>query len=452
MTTEHARWWPGPLDVETLAAEAVDRVVAAATAVARARGSAAVVSTSDALIAASFAAYENLRVDGVAPTAWAELSGFVAARDGWVRVHANYPHHAEAVRRALAVKDCRDLERVCARCDASDLEERILQAGGIAAAVRTPARWSAHPHGRATAAEPWSQVEDRGARPPLTELTAGARIPAQRVLAGRAPARRDQDGGHDSGTEGVRHAAALLAGVRVLDLTRVIAGPTCSQLLACLGADVLRIDPPHRPEIVAQHLSTGMGKRSAILDLRRDATSVVALARGADVVLTGYRPRALEAFGLGVEDLETSSPEAVVVQLSAWGITGPWGHRAGFDSIVQAATGIAALCGSEGRPGALPVQALDHASGHLMAAQVLTALAEARARTVHVSLLGAARTLLAAPRAAPGTAVARPVPRVRSAYRGSTVDAVPPPLLIDGVGISRDIGPYGGAAPRWLRA
>lgn len=436
MTTGRSRWWAGPLDVETLAADAVDGVVEATAAVARARGSDAAVSTCDALVAASFAAFENLRIDGAAPATWAELSGFVAARDGWVRVHANYPHHAEAVRRALGVEGRGDLERACARSDATDLEERILGAGGIAAAVRTPARWSAGPHGLATAGEPWSQVTDRGARPPLPELTGDAHDPSSRTPGAGTPMPAD--------------ARGLLAGVRVLDLTRVIAGPTCSQLLACLGADVLRIDPPHRPEIAAQHLATGMGKRSAVLDLRQEARAARALARAADVVLTGYRPGALEVLGLGTEDLEKLAPEAVVVQLSAWGDTGPWGRRAGFDSIVQAATGIAILCGTRERPGALPVQVLDHASGHLMAAHVLTALAEARARTVRVSLLGAARTLLAAPRPGPGEVVTLPVDRTRQDSDGLIVDAVPPPLLVDGTGITRKIGPYGAALPRWL--
>src|SRR5699024_8955242 len=142
----------------------------------------------------------------------------------------------------------------------------------------------------------------------------------------------------------------LLSVVRVLDLTRVIAGPSGTQLLACLGADVLRLDPPHRPELLDQHLSTGMRKRRAELDLRRDTETFRSLAAAADVTVPGYRPGALSALGIGREELEQLAPRAVLVSLSAWGETGPWGQRAGFDSIVQAATGIAAECGRPDQP------------------------------------------------------------------------------------------------------
>ncbi|WP_210388873.1 CoA transferase, partial [Brachybacterium sp. HMSC06H03] len=246
-------------------------------------------------------------------------------------------------------------------------------------------------------------------------------------------------------------AGGLLDGVRVLDLTRVIAGPTASQLLACLGADVLRIDPSHRPEILAQHLSTGMGKRSAILDLRDAAQRERArtLAAGADVILTGYRPGALARHGLGVEDLADLAPHAVIGALSAWGGSGPWGERAGFDSIVQAATGIAALCGSAERPGALPVQVLDHATGHRLAGAVLEALAAGRARTLRIGLLGAAEALLSLPGPTGREVAALPMPTVRVRSGARELVAVPPPLLVGGRTIERDVPEYGAAAPRW---
>jgi crotonobetainyl-CoA:carnitine CoA-transferase CaiB-like acyl-CoA transferase len=164
---------------------------------------------------------------------------------------------------------------------------------------------------------------------------------------------------------------------RVLDLTRVIAGPVASRTLAHLGCDVLRVDPPDLPEIAAQHVDTGAGKRSTLLDLR-DAPSREAfrglLAR-ADVLLTGYRPGALAAFDLSDERLAELHPSLVHASLSAWGPDGPWGGRRGFDSIVQAATGIALIESPDGdQPGALPAQALDHATGYLLAAGVMAAL------------------------------------------------------------------------------
>ena len=163
---------------------------------------------------------------------------------------------------------------------------------------------------------------------------------------------------------------APLAGVRVLDLTRVIAGPVATRTLALLGADVLRVDPPDPAEIEWQHLDTGQGKRSAVLDLR-DATGLRTaqdLLDAADVLVTGYRPGSIEALGLRVP------PGVVTGRVSAWGDTGPWAGRRGFDSIVQAASGIALLEGRDGVPGALPAQALDHASGYLLAAGIVDAL------------------------------------------------------------------------------
>lgn len=421
-------WRDCPLDVDALARDAVRRVRDAAEGLARARGVEPRLGTDDALLAASFAAYEHLRVDGAAVGAWADLSGFARAADGWVRLHGNYPHHAEALRRLYGVRDREGLDRALAQRGAAEIEQEVTAAGGIAVRVRDRAEWAAHPQARARAGRAWVEVEERGERGALPPLRAG------------------ED---------------LLAGVRVLDLTRVIAGPTASQLLACLGADVLRIDPPHRPEILAQHLSTGMGKRSAVLDLREAGQRAQghALAAAADVILTGYRPGALARHGLGPEDLAALAPQAVIGVLSAWGGTGPWGERPGFDSIVQAATGIAVECGDEDRPGALPVQALDHASGQLLAAHVLEALAAARVRTVRVSLLGAAEELLSGPAPAEvpaggaGTGDEAELPVQWAEVRSGRLrlSAVPPPLLVDGRTIARDVGEYGAAAPAWKR-
>lgn len=431
------RWWGGPLDTERLARTEVCRVRDAAADLAAARGLDTRIDTTDALTAASFAAHEHLRIDGRAPRAWGEFSGFVAARDGWVRLHGNYPHHAAIIREVLGIDDRAGLEREVGHREVAEVETRIVAAGGIAVAVRTEHEWQGHPHHLATAGEPWSSVEERRDRPELSSLREPTTAPV--------------------GAAAGRPATLPLHGVRVLDLTRVIAGPTCTQLLACLGADVLRIDPPHRPEILAQHLSTGMGKRSALLDLRRDAGRLRDLAAEADVILDGYRPGALAAHGLGTEDLERTAPRALLVSLSAWGEHGPWGGRAGFDSIVQATTGIAVRCGTEGRPGALPVQALDHASGHRMAGHILDGLVRGRAATIRVNLLGAARTLLGEPppdaRAAPPAdgREALEVPRVSVMSADGPLEAVPPPLQIAGRTLERPVGGYGAATVGWTR-
>ena len=164
---------------------------------------------------------------------------------------------------------------------------------------------------------------------------------------------------------------------RVLDLTRVIAGPVATRTLAFLGCDVLRVDSPRLPEIELQHLDTGAGKRSTLVDLHETHARqrFHELLDSADVLVTGYRPGALEVFGLHPDELARTHPHLVCATLTAWTPSGPWGGRRGFDSIVQAATGISLLESADGRtPGALPAQALDHATGYLLAAGVLAAL------------------------------------------------------------------------------
>jgi hypothetical protein len=278
------------------------------------------------------------RLDGEpAGAGFAPLSRFWRTSDGWVRLHGNYPHHRAA---AVAVLG-EDVEAAAAPWRAEDLETAVVAAGGAAAAVRTPAEWREHPQGRAVGGLPLMTLERVADGPPR-------------------PVR--------------------LAGLRVLDLTRVIAGPVATRTLASHGADVLRLDGPRVPDDRAMLIDTGAGKRHVVLDLAetRDRRTVEDLLGRADVVVQGYRPGALEAFGMDPAALAERHPQLVVVRLSAWGASGPWGQRRGFDSLVQAATGIAdAYRGAEG-PGVLPAQALDHATGHLAAALVLGALARRR--------------------------------------------------------------------------
>ncbi|MGN7247311.1 CoA transferase [Janibacter anophelis] len=412
MSTVPGELWECPLDVSALAWESVGAAVTASRELAARRGSAGDVATTPDLIRCSFAAVERLLVDGRTPEVWAPLSGFFEAADGWVRLHGNYPHHAAAITAAYDVTERADLERVLASTPAAEIEATITGHRGIATVVRTPDEWRAHPHGAATADEPWTTTTTTRERSPL------------------------------------RPAGAAMEGLRVLDLTRVIAGPTCSQLLACLGADVLRVDPPQRPELLDAHLSNGMGKRSTELDLRTDAARLHELVATADVVLLGYRPGSLAPFGLDPQTLAADRPDLIIASLSAWGEGGPWAQRSGFDSIVQAASGIAVRCGSADRPGALPVQALDHASGYRMAAGVMSLLAQGRGGIVRVSLLGAARDLLAAP------VVDRPllpstdcVVQVDSPYGPLTT--VPPPITLEGRTLEQPVAGYASAPAAW---
>jgi crotonobetainyl-CoA:carnitine CoA-transferase CaiB-like acyl-CoA transferase len=218
---------------------------------------------------------------------------------------------------------------------------------------------------------------------------------------------------------------------------------------------VLRVDPPHLPEIPAQHADTGLGKRTTILDAADPRLR--ALAETADVVVTGYRPGALDRFGLAPEQLLERRPDLVVVRLDAWGWTGPWAGRRGFDSIVQAASGIAVACArDDGRPGALPAQALDHATGYLAAASALLGLAERPTRGGSIRELALARTaewLWSG--SVGGLDDANRVPAVEPLRE--TVDAVevPPPAVVMPGGPSSWAGPahdLGADEPEWASA
>ncbi|WP_035181586.1 CoA transferase, partial [Achromobacter xylosoxidans] len=167
---------------------------------------------------------------------------------------------------------------------------------------------------------------------------------------------------------------------RVLDLTRILAGPVATRFLAGYGADVLRIDPPgwEEPGTVPEVV---LGKRCARLDLK-SAEGLATLERllgGADVLIHGYRADALARLGLDAERRRQLNPTLVDVSLDAYGWSGPWQARRGFDSLVQMSTGIAeAGMRAKGadRPVPLPCQALDHATGYLMAAAAIRGLTE----------------------------------------------------------------------------
>lgn len=288
---------------------------------------------------------QHLTIDGQAPTVWAPLSGFWQAADGWVRTHANYPHHAEQLARLLgtATNASRsEFASAVSERGAVALEADAARSGAIVGAVRDRSTWAAHEQARAVA------------EAPLIRLSRVAEVAPVRSVPG-----------------------PMLSGVRVLDLTRVLAGPVATRNLALAGAEVLRIDPPHPPEIDWQHVETGSGKRTAILNLATpgDRRIFLDLLGQADVVVTGYRPGALEAFGLATEDLQARRPGVVHARVSAWGWQGPWASRRGFDSIVQAVSGIALAESLDGTtPRALPAQALDHSAGHLLTGGIARAL------------------------------------------------------------------------------
>ncbi|SOC52298.1 CoA-transferase family III [Blastococcus aggregatus] len=335
---------------------------------------------------------------------FAPLSRFWRTADGWLRLHGNYPHHRAAAASVLGSEEVDAVAAAAARWRAEELESAVVAAGGAAAAVRTPEEWAGSPQGRAVAGLPL--------------------LGLNRVVDG--PARRPE-----------------LHGLRVLDLTRVIAGPVATRVLASHGADVLRVDGPRQPDLREGLLDTGVGKRHVVLDLADagDRGTVEELLASADVVVQGYRPGALDAFGLDPASLAARHPHLVVVRLSAWGLRGPWAGRRGFDSLVQAATGIATVSGAPEEPGVLPAQALDHATGYLAAATVLAALARQRDEGGgwygELSLAQTAHWLLAAPRTA-----SVPGPSVDPGPYLQTLDSPDGPVTV--------VAPPG--SPRWTAA
>ncbi|ALZ84050.1 acyl-CoA transferase [Pseudomonas oryzihabitans] len=314
------------------------------------------------------------------PGVWDPVTGDYRTRDGWLRLHANAPHHRE---RALAVLGCTNSHDAVARAMADwpgeALETAIVAAGGCAAKLRTQADWQAHQQGQAVRADP---------------LIAQEWTAADTALDWQPDPQRP------------------LQGIRVLDLTRILAGPIATRLLAGLGAEVLRIDPPGWDE-PAQAPEVTLGKRCARLDLGRpaDRQRFAALLAEADILVHGYRADALERLGYGGAQRRALNPGLIDVSLCAYGWSGPWALRRGFDSLVQMSCGIAAA-GSEWRqaeqPVPLPVQALDHATGYLMAAAAIRGLArrqrEGRALTARLSLARTAWLLTERPGACGGPA------------------------------------------------
>ncbi|WP_261546470.1 CoA transferase [Burkholderia multivorans] len=306
------------------------------------------VSVRDALVA--FRSERYLRVDdGPPPELRHPVTGFYATRDGrWIQLHANFAHHLHGI---LDVLDCgerpADVAAAIRTWDGAALDTALADAGLCAALIRTPDEWAAHEHARAIAALPLFEIERIGDAPP------------------------EPIGG---GT-----AARPLEGVRVLDLTRIIAGPVAGRTLASHGAQTLLVNGPHLPYIAPLVIDNGRGKRSAWLDLRETAgvDALRALVRDADIFLQAYRPGALAARGFGPEALAVSRPGIVCVSVSAYGHAGPWAARRGFDSLVQSASGIAwreQQAAHADAPRHLPCQALDHATGYLAAFGAMIAL------------------------------------------------------------------------------
>lgn len=277
------------------------------------------------------------------------LMDIYPARDGeWVYLHCNFPNHRAAALKVLGVADDYDaVAKAVTTWDATALEEAIILARGAGGRVRSHAQWAEHPQASAVASLPLMEIIKIGEASP------------EPLARGDRP----------------------LSGVRVLDLTRVLAGPTCARTLAEHGADVLKINGPHLPTIGHQEYDTSHGKLSAYLDLRDqgDLHTLKNLIKTGDIFSQGYRPGTLARRGLSPELLAELRPGIICVSLSAFSHIGPWSERRGFDTVIQSVSGIAHRQGTlfEGpRPGPkfYPVSAIDYLTGNLMAFGALVAL------------------------------------------------------------------------------
>ena len=297
--------------------------------------------------AVEFRSDRYARIDGAPADLWDPLAGlYRCGDDRWVRLHTNFPHHRAGVLRLLGCEPDRTaVQTALSKWNAETFENAAAEAGLVVAIARTVVQWDAHAQGRAVPTLPLITLERIGDAPPQPLL------PAIRPLAG----------------------------LRVLELTRVLAGPICGRTLAVHGADVLRVIAAHLPTFEAGDADTGRGKLSthANLDTGEGMQTLRTLLADANVVVQSYRPGALARRGFGPDAAARMRPGIVYVSLSAYGHAGPWAERRGFDSLVQTASGLnfaEAEAAGEHSPRALPCQALDHAAGYLAALGAIAAL------------------------------------------------------------------------------
>src|SRR6185436_12443998 len=281
-----------------------------------------------------FRSEHYLRLDGKALDEHRDktIGAYRTGDDRWIRLHTNLPHHRAGTLKLLGAEyDRASVQHAIDRWEAFKLEDAAAAAGLVFTATRSFEEWDAHPQGAAVAGLPLFTIERIGNAPP------------QPLPSGDRP----------------------LAGIKVLDLTRVIAGPVCGRTLAAHGADVLNISAAHLPFMEALVIDTNRGKLTAQIDLREASgrERLAALLREADIFIQGYRPGAIAQYGFGAEQAARLKPGIVCASLCAYGHQGPWAGRRGFDSLVQNADGLnvaeAEAAGTEA-PKPLPAQALDH--------------------------------------------------------------------------------------------
>ncbi|MHA7269307.1 CoA transferase [Arthrobacter sp. HLT1-20] len=370
VTVTGAGTLPAAFDVSGFAVAAMGEAASAVARLARHHGGSVADISIDRDLAGLWFGLSFTPVGWELPPIWDAIAGDYECADGWIRLHTNAPHHRTAALRALKLGPDANRATVAAAVEhwnGQELEDAVVAAQGCAAVMRSPEQWRDHAQGSAVAAEPlitWGPARVFDTEPSARPRAATARRP--------------------------------LAGVRVLDLTRVIAGPVATRYLAMYGAQVLRIDPPGWEEPVLDAEMT-LGKHCARLDLKSAAgrATLHELLAGADILIHGYRADALDKLGFPDDELALRYPQLVNVALDAYGWSGPWETRRGFDSLVQMSCGIAYAGRAHfgvAKPFPLPVQALDHATGYLCAAAAIDAWRERLGGTVRAARLSLART------------------------------------------------------------
>lgn len=335
---------------------------------------------------AEFRSERYMRVPDLNLHSWDKVAGVYQTGDGrYVRLHTNLPHHRSGMLSMLGAEYDRDsVTKALSKWRGEDFETAAAEHGLVATMMRSPEEWAAHGQGQALAKLPLFEIDKIGDAAPRP----------------RAPGSRP------------------LSGIRVLDLTRIIAGPVCGRTLAAHGADVLAVSAPSLPQVPQLVMDMGRGKRATHIDLATAAGREVlqGLARSADVFVQGFRPGAIANRGFSPESVAALSPGIVCVSLSAYGHSGPWSGRRGFDSLVQNANGLnhaeGRAAGLPAGPKELPAQALDHGAGYLMATGAMAALKrqaeEGGSWLVRVSLAQVGTWLASLPRQPEGLAAHNP--------------------------------------------
>lgn len=302
------------------------------------------ISVSDAAIAQR--SHEYLKViDGKTPDLWSPISGFYQTQDHrWIQLHCNFPHHQQGV---IDLLSCENNKKAVAEAithwQAEILEDKLANLGMCAAMVRTPDEWQSHSQAQAIKMLPLMEIIKIGESKP------------EPLPSGNRP----------------------LSGIKVLDLTRVVAGPVCGKTLAEHGATVMLISSPNLPCILPLVMDTGFGKLSAFIDLNKnsDKEKLIQLIKDADIFSQSYRPGGLASKGFSPEELAKIRPGIIYISFSAYSHKGPWANRHGYDSLVQSATGIVyEQSGGGNNPQHLPAQSLDYITGFLATFGAMEAL------------------------------------------------------------------------------